>query len=238
MNAVDQVFGIPELLELIILHTLDSLDYLDGLGDARPQNTFQRAHQLTSTLTVAQVNRQFHEVFQNSIKLQRRLFLAPDHSTSRSWKAKPKHELPDVLQMFYICVLESSLPLMNPMIQVEFSNFPFRFWNLPYKTSGGKHCAFMIVTRDDMVRFQRMHLQDGCGTVVTRMYLSQPPCTALQCDIFEDRDETREYVGRTTSLEESLIAREDGLTIGYLYGRLSKIFDSHKDIARVKLMTV
>ncbi|QIW95529.1 hypothetical protein AMS68_001047 [Peltaster fructicola] len=238
MSAAEQVFGIPELLELILLRLLDNLDYLDAQGDARPQNTWQRAQQLTTTLVASRVNRNFNDVFRTSINLRRRLFLTPDLVSNRSWDSKVESELPDILQVFYVCVIEGSLPLMNPMIQVELSNFPFRFWNLPYKTRGNQHCAFMIVSKDNLIQFRRRHLQEGSRTVVSRMLLSQPPCKSLQCDIFEDRDETREYVGRTTDLQDSLIFSEAGLTIGFVCDWLSVMFNAHADVARVKLTTI
>jgi len=70
------------------------------------------------------------------------------------------------------------------------------------------------------------------------MLLSQPPCVALEATIWEERDETRDYVGRTSSLREPNIRSDDGLTIGYVHQRVGEMFREYRDVAAIKLTTV
>ena len=70
------------------------------------------------------------------------------------------------------------------------------------------------------------------------MLLSQPPCTTLEAVIWEERDETKDYVGRTSRLKDPIITCETGLTIGMVHERVEKMFDEHRDVAAIKLTTV
>ena len=70
------------------------------------------------------------------------------------------------------------------------------------------------------------------------MLLSQPPCVALEATIWEEKDESKDYVGRTTSLSESIIRCDEGLTIGTVHERVKNMFLEHPDVAAIKLTTV
>lgn len=70
------------------------------------------------------------------------------------------------------------------------------------------------------------------------MLLSQPPPTALEATIWEERDETKDYVGRTSALADPSIVSETGVTIGLVHERVAKMFDEHQDVAAIKLTTV
>ena len=70
------------------------------------------------------------------------------------------------------------------------------------------------------------------------MLLSQPPCTALEATIWDERDETKDYVGRTMELRDEMIRCEEGLTIGMVQRRVKEMFDEHKDVSAIKLTTV
>ena len=70
------------------------------------------------------------------------------------------------------------------------------------------------------------------------MLLSQPPCTELEATIWEERDELKERIGRTTRLEDSIIRCENGVTIGMIHDRVAKMFDHYQDVTAIKLTTM
>ena len=70
------------------------------------------------------------------------------------------------------------------------------------------------------------------------MLLSQPPCTALEATIWDERDETKDYVGRTMELRDGVVRCEEGLSIGMVQERVKEMFDEHKDVSAIKLTTV
>ena len=70
------------------------------------------------------------------------------------------------------------------------------------------------------------------------MLLSQPPCTALEATIWEERDETKEYVGRTSTLKDPNIRCDSGVTVGLVHERVAQIFNEHPDVTAVKLTTL
>ena len=70
------------------------------------------------------------------------------------------------------------------------------------------------------------------------MLLSQPPCTSLEAMIWEERDETKDYVGRTSRLQDPIIRCESGVTIGMIHERAARMFDEHHDVTAIKLTTM
>lgn len=72
------------------------------------------------------------------------------------------------------------------------------------------------------------------------MLLSQPPIEALDASIWDERDETKEYIGRTTELETPRIGCEGGkgLTVAEVHWRVGEIFERYRDLAAIKLTTV
>ena len=70
------------------------------------------------------------------------------------------------------------------------------------------------------------------------MLLSQPPCTALEATIWDERDETKDYVGRTMELRDEMVRYEEGLTIGMVQRRVKEMFDEHKDVSAIKLSLI
>lgn len=70
------------------------------------------------------------------------------------------------------------------------------------------------------------------------MLLSQPPVTALEATIWDERDETKDYVGRTMELRDGVVEDEGGLRIGVVQRRVKEMFDEHKDVSAIKLTTV
>lgn len=71
-----------------------------------------------------------------------------------------------------------------------------------------------------------------------KMLLSQPPCSALEATIWEEKDETKDYVGRTSTIRDPVISRDDGVTIGLVHERVGWMFEQHPDVAAIKLTTV
>ena len=78
----------------------------------------------------------------------------------------------------------------------------------------------------------------GQGRNVSGMLLSQPPCTALIATIWEEKDETKDYVGRTTVLKDAVIRCETGVTVGLVHESVRRMFDEHRDVAAIKLTTM
>lgn len=128
-------------------------------------------------------------------------------------------------------------PVLNPIIQVTFPSYHFRFWHLSLEASGNKHCAYMIITRRDLPALD-MRERTGQGRIISEMLLSQPPCIALEATIWEERDETKDYVGRTSSFSDPVIRCDTGLTIGVVHGRVGEMFKEHTDVAAIKLTTL
>lgn len=231
-NAGQRVFAIPELLEIILLHLLD--DELQS--ERRPMAVRHNCRLFRQVLGTAVVSHHFHAAIKDSVRLRRRLFLSPDHASGRAWRYESDSTLPTQLEQFYgheVCGVLP--PYLNPFVEVELSDFPYRFWNLPARENEHKHCAFFIVSRDGLKRYLKKH---GSSTVVSQMLLSQPPCYEMECVVFEDRDETRDYVGRTAEIENPRIVSKSGLTIGHICSELQRMFHRHHDIARIKLTTV
>lgn len=61
---------------------------------------------------------------------------------------------------------------------------------------------------------------------------------ALEATIWEERDESKEYVGRTTALKDSMIQCDSGVTIGMVHERVSGMFAEHRDVSAIKLTTM
>lgn len=70
------------------------------------------------------------------------------------------------------------------------------------------------------------------------MLLTQPPCTVMEATIYEERDETKEYVTRTTSLADPMIECETGITLGMVHTRIGEMFKKHEDVVAIRLATV
>ena len=94
----------------------------------------------------------------------------------------------------------------------------------------------MIITRDDIRRYRAVNTKEQ--KILGKMLLSQPPALALEAMIWDERDETKEYLGRTTELENPLIESEKGLTVSQVHYRVGEMFDRHDDVPAIKLTTV
>lgn len=95
----------------------------------------------------------------------------------------------------------------------------------------------MIVTRRDIPAVKLRELT-GQGQTLSNMLLTQPPCSVMEATIYEERDETKEYVERTTSLADPMIVSEDGITLGMVHERVSEMFDQHRDVVAIRLATL
>lgn len=108
----------------------------------------------------------------------------------------------------------------------------YSFWHLSLEACGHMHTAYMIITRRDLPS-QHVIVSHS----ISNMLLSQPPCKALEATIWEERDETKDYLGRTRTLKDSLIACEEGLTMGLVHRKVAAMFLEHPDVAAIKLTT-
>ncbi|KAK5122342.1 hypothetical protein LTR85_004253 [Meristemomyces frigidus] len=216
----------PELLEQILLRLLDDLLPPIDREDPRSVRTHARASTLTHLLRCSEVNQTWRQCMLGSKQLQQALFLLPNDRTRRSWK-----QATNAQAAMYYSQPSSTAPLLNPIIQIAFAPYHFRYWHLSY------HCAYLIITKRDLPALSsRSHT--GQGRTISRMLLSQPPCTALEASIWEEKDESKEYVGRTSELRQPIVRCEEGLTIGMVHERVAEMFAEHADVAAIKLTTV
>ena len=234
---MERTFATPELLELILLCLLDRILPLTDQEDPRSVKTHGNATKLLHLLRCSQVSHAWQQCMAGSKRLQRALFLVPDDKLLRSWSHNNSAQSEQIRLRSYYRAPTLRAPILNPIIQVTFPSYHFRFWHLSLEASGNKHCAYMIITRRDMPGPESQCVgRQGRG--ISSMLLSQPPCVALEATIWEERDETRDYVGRTSSLREPNIRSDDGLTIGYVHQRVGEMFREYRDVAAIKLTTV
>lgn len=235
-TAAGKVLATPELLELILVPLLGQWREPLEREDPRSQKTRLNAKILLDLLSLRRVNHTFDAVLTSSISLKRSLFLCPEYPPNRSWSCESAGQLPAILRSFYRCPALKSPPLLNPIAQTTFPSYHFRYWHLSPETSGNKYCAFLIITRDDIRRYRATAA--GKEKILERMLLSQPPAVALEAMVWEERDETKEYIGRITGLEDPLIQSDQGLTIGDVHRRVGEMFDLYSDVPAIKLTTV
>lgn len=170
-------------------------------------------------------------------QLQRALFLVPDHKLQRSWLSASTSQAAGVHLSSYHRAPSLLAPVLNPIIQVTFPAYHFRFWHLSLEANGNKYCAYFIITRRDLPNVKQRS-ETAQGRTISRMLLSQPPCTRLEAIIWEERDGFSEYAGRTRTLRDPMIENEAGLTMALVHDRVGDIFNEYRDVAAIKLMTV
>lgn len=235
--ASTRVLATPELLELILLPLLSQLRDPLEREDPRSPKTRQNASVLLSLLALRATNRTFAALLTTtSPRLRRALFLAPAHPPTRSWSSESAGHLPAPLRSFYRCPALKAPPLLNPVAQTTFPAYHFRFWHLAPEASGNRYCAYLIVSRDDLLAYRAVVARGP--KVLDRMLLAQPPALALEARIWDERDETREYLGRTAELADARIESQEGLTVGEVHRRVGEMFDRHADVVAIKLTTV
>jgi len=232
ISSTERVFALPELLEPILLCLLEDLSPLEYQEDPRNARVSNNANILRHLLRYNQVCKQWQSTIRHSAPIQRALYLLPDPNSNRTWtqtqsarnEVDPKTNPPQP-------------PTLNPIIQTTFKSYHFRYWHLSFEASGNKHCAYLIIERRDIPDFKARAVT-GQGRNISNMLLSQPPCTALEATIWDERDETKDYVGRTMELRDEMVRYEEGLTIGMVQRRVKEMFDEHKDVSAIKLTTV
>ncbi|KAK5740903.1 hypothetical protein LTR17_004257 [Elasticomyces elasticus] len=220
--ASERVFATPELFEYILSWLLTDAHPVGYGEDPRSFTTYDNCALLLHLLRCSEVNQVWYQCMKGSKNLQRNLFLHPEQRPGRSW---------DVVTM------SDNAPVLNPIIQTIFSTYHFRYWHLSLEASGNKYCAYLIITRRDLPNIAS-RLKSGQGRTISRMVLSQPPCTVLEATIWEEKDETKDYVGRTAVLKNPRIVCEDGLTLGIVHERVQQMLSGHPDVAAIKLTTV
>lgn len=233
-SAAERVFATTELLEHILTFLLGQLLLLTDQEDPRSVRVHGNARVLKHLLRCTEVSRGWRLCILGSNRLQRALFLLPDHNTERSWDRplEPNRARRGLLGNHYMAPSHRA-PQLNTIIQTTFPIYYFRFWHL----NQDKHCAYMIITRRDIPAVH-LRMLTGQGKSINDMLLSQPPCTALRAMIWEERDETRDYVDKTTSLKDSVLRCEGGLTLGMVHERVYEMFEQHPDVTAIKLTTV
>lgn len=231
-NSIERVFALPELLEPILLYLLEDLSPLEYQEDPRNARVFNNAEILRHLLSCSQVCKQFKSTIRHSAPIQRALYLLPDPNSDRTWTQNHSARTNDTEPKTY----PPQPPILNPIIQTTFKSYHFRYWHLSFEASGNKHCAYLIIERRDIPDF-KARAATSQGKTISKMLLSQPPCTALEATIWDERDETKDYVGRTMELREGMVREEEGLTIGMVHERVKEMFDEHPDVSAIKLTT-
>jgi hypothetical protein len=236
ISSTERVFALPELLEPILLYLLEELSPLSYQEDPRNSRVYNNANVLQHLLNCNQVCKQWKSAIQHSTPIQRALFLLPDAHSDRTWTQD--HSKTDDMDV-EASPIQSPIqpPTLNPIIQTTFKSYHFRYWHLSFEASGNKHCAYMIIERRDIPDFKARAIT-GQGRNISDMLLSQPPCTALEATIWDERDETKDYVGRTTELQDPVISNDGGLTIGMVQKKVAEMFAEHRDVSAIKLTTM
>ncbi|KAK6432664.1 hypothetical protein LTR95_011163 [Oleoguttula sp. CCFEE 5521] len=226
-SSIVQVLRTPELLEQILLCLLDDLHPLREREDPRSVRTDHNASVLKHLLSLRRVNTTFNVLVISSLQLRRALYLYPAISRTRGWHCAG------------LTGATLDAPILNPVVQTTFPSYQFRFWHLSLEASGNKYCALMIITRDDIHQYCR-RASSVKGKLLPKMQLSIPPMAGMEAVIWEERDETKDYVGRTTELEDCVIRPTDGkgLMVDELHDRVGEMFEKHKDVAAIKLTTL
>lgn len=242
LTAAHQVFATPELLEPILLGLLSQLYMLSDREDPRSVRTHHNTRIILSLLAYRRVCRSFNASITTSVHLRRALFLSPYQPEDRSWSCGSGSgqvgNLPVALQSYYRAPATRIAPTLNPVVQTTFPGYHFRFWHLSLEASGNRYCAYLIITRKDMERYWAVTVAHH--RVLESMYLSQPPIEALDATIWDERDETKEYIGRTTELDDPRIGEEggEGLTVAIVHTKIAGMFERYWDLAAIKLTTV
>lgn len=234
-TAAARTFALPELLDRILTYLLTAIHPIGPHQDPRSAHTHANAAVLQHLLNCTLVSRAWHANITASPLLQQALFLRAAPPDMRSWTL-PLLRLEGSYSMLQH-LREIRAPVLNPLVQTTFPRYQFRFWHLSPEVNGNRYCAYLILTREDVAGLARRE-GDGRGRNVVRMLLSQPPVTALEATIWEERDETREYVGRTKRLREPVVRCEAGVTIGMVQARVAAWMAECQDVAAIKLTTV
>ncbi|GAB7358186.1 hypothetical protein MBLNU230_g0340t1 [Neophaeotheca triangularis] len=252
LTATERTFATAELLEVILLKYLDHVQDIDDQEDPRSPRTHRNAEILQGLLHCSRVNRSWYQALQDSGRLRRALYLDPDHLTTRSWTHYPRVKKSDAGNTLDPPTTATSTtqedphqrsrqvtPLLNPIIQTTFPSFMFRFWHLSPEHSGNKFCAYLIITKRDSIALNREARKcNGQGRTLARMLLSQPPCTGLEATIWEERDETKDYTGRTCELAEPVVRRQEGLRLEIVLEWVGALFGRYPDLTAIKLTTL
>lgn len=236
LSPTSQVFATPELLEPILLCLLSQLETVSDREDPRSARTHDNAGILKHLLSLHLIDRSFNALLSTSVHLKRALFVTPDVQSSRSWVCDTNAILSESLGEYYGVPMAGKAPLLNPMVQTTFPSYHFRFWHLSLEATGNRYCAYLILTREDIATY-RTTLLGGENKILDRMLLSQPPITTLEAMIWDERDETKDYIGRTSALEDSFIECESGLTVGEVHRKVGAMFARHTDVPAIKLTT-
>ena len=236
--AAIRTFRTPELLEHILLYLLESLHVITDQEDPRSVRTNHNASSLAHLLRCTEVCRTWQRGIHDSGRLQRALFIVPDFRSRRNWQhgASSSPQAEQIRLRSYYRAPPLRAPILNPVIQITFPAYHLRFWHLSLEVTGNKHVAYLIITRMDLPDL-KARAKTKQGQSLTKMYFSQPPLTALEATIWEERDETKDYVGRTAVLKEPIIECEGGLTLGLVHERVGQLFEQYRDVAAIKLTT-
>jgi hypothetical protein len=237
ISAMHQVFSVPELMDHIISYLFRQLLPITDLEDPRSIRVHQNASILHQILRLSEINRAWHHFIFGSNIVQRALFRLPDIHSIRSWDSSQRANRERKLHSWLYTVALPRPPQLNPIIQTTFPAYHFRFWHLSLESTNNKHVAYLIITRRDLPAVQ-LRCQTGQGRCISEMLLSQPPPMALEATIWDERDESKDYIGRTNTLADPVIRCEQGVTIGLIHERVSKMFSQHRDVAAIKLTTI
>lgn len=235
-SATQRAFATPELLEQILIYLLFFLLPVTDQEDPRSVRVLSNASVLRHLLQCTLVSRDWHACILGSSRIRRALYWESDPNTTRSWDMAASATRARRLYSYYTAP-HFRAPQLNPVIQTTIPAYHLRFWHLSLESTGNKHCAYLIITRQDVYPDIRRREQTGNGRSISKMLLSQPPCTSLEATIWEERDLPKDWVGRTSRLNDPLIQCDEGVTVGLVHRRVWEMFDEHRDVTAIKLVT-
>ena len=220
-SSADRVFAIPELFEHIFTYVLLQMMRVAEQENPRSVKTHANARVLLEILRCSRVNWTWYRGLRGSSLLQSFLFLAHRRNPTRSDESEPRRPA----------------LVLNPVIQDTFPSYNFRLCRETIFGYPERFYGFMIITKRYLpaIKLRSLTFQ---GLSISSMFLTQPPCTAIEASIYEERDESKEYVGRTFHLRDPIIECEQGVTLELVHRRVTEMFAEHSDVSAIKLTTV
>lgn len=234
-TAATRTLAIPEILEHILLYLLADLSPPTNRDDCRSHNVQTNARILLHILRCTEIASLWRTcITRSSPFLRRALFLSRECDDVRSWDQQTV--IYPNQQQFYRC-LAYSAPVLNPVTQMAFDGYRFRYWRSGLGAEGPRHHAYLILSRRH-VNEARIRIAHGYGKNVRNMFLAQPPPTEMCAAIWERRFDPVLFPSRTIEIKNPQLLKHDGVTLDDVLRHAGQIFDEHSDLISIKVTTV
>lgn len=243
LSAASQVFATPELLEIILLHLPTGLLDLTDQADPRSRGTHFNSRIVTHLLHCTAVSRSWYTCIHGSSALKRHLFLSaalPSSQQGRSWTVSFK-PCSSTRRTGIYRPPSHDAPILNPLLQMTFPSYNFRFWQCPriadlgQRTTIERHVASMTITRSAFQSNSSSPIFSQ-SSMLQAMQLSQPPCFSVQ--IWGRTQSLSFMVPQLRESEKVLITAEGGVTLSMVHDQVRGQFEKEEDVIEVQVMTV